>query len=41
VIGYDFSWSDLVAYTLGISTGGLIKWAVLRRKPSSQPHVAP
>ncbi len=40
VIGYDYSWSDLVAYTLGISTGCLIEWAMLRRKLSTRIHLA-
>jgi Protein of unknown function (DUF2809) len=35
VIGYDFSWTDLVAYTLGIGTGGFMEWVILRRGAAS------
>jgi hypothetical protein len=31
VLGYTFLWSDLVAYTLGVSTGALIEYFLLRR----------
>ena len=31
VIGYGFIWSDIVAYTLGISFGALIDWSILNK----------
>jgi len=30
ILGYGFLWSDLAAYTLGISTGALADWFFLR-----------
>jgi hypothetical protein len=30
VLGYTFLWTDIVAYTLGISTGALIEYFLLR-----------
>ena len=30
ILGYTFLWSDIVAYTLGISTGALIEYSLLR-----------
>ena len=31
LLGHDFLWSDIVAYTLGISTGALVESVLLRR----------
>jgi len=31
ILGFTFLWSDIVAYTLGISTGALIEWFLLRK----------
>jgi hypothetical protein len=31
LLGHDFLWSDIVAYTLGISTGALVESLLLRR----------
>jgi len=31
VLGFTFLWSDIAAYTLGISTGALIEYFLLRR----------
>lgn len=31
IIGYGFLWSDLVAYALGIATGAVIEWWLLRK----------
>jgi len=33
ILGFTFLWSDIVAYTLGISTGALIEWFLLRKIP--------
>ena len=30
ILGYSFLWSDVVAYTLGISTGALVEYFLLR-----------
>ena len=30
ILGYSFLWSDIVAYTLGILTGALIEYLLLR-----------
>ena len=32
VLGYTFLWTDIVAYTLGISTGALIEYFLLRNE---------
>jgi hypothetical protein len=37
VLGYGFLWSDLIAYTLGISTGAMIEWFILRRRTTEAP----
>ena len=37
VLGYGFLWSDLVAYTLGITTGVVIEWLILRRTTTGVP----
>ena len=31
ILGFTFLWSDILAYTLGISTGALIVWLLLRK----------
>jgi hypothetical protein len=41
VLGYGFLWSDIVAYTLGISTGALVERFLLRKDPrNAQPEAA-
>ncbi|MEM8862397.1 MAG: DUF2809 domain-containing protein [Chloroflexota bacterium] len=32
VFGYSFIWSDIVAYTLGISLGSILDWFILKAK---------
>jgi hypothetical protein len=36
ILGFTFLWSDIVAYTLGISTGVLIEYFLLRKNSSHQ-----
>ena len=31
ILGFTFLWSDIVAYTLGISTGALIEWFLFQK----------
>lgn len=33
ILGYAFLWSDIAAYTLGISTGALIEYFLMPRNP--------
>jgi hypothetical protein len=41
VLGYGFLWSDIVAYTLGISTGALVERFLLRNNSrNAQPEAA-
>jgi len=40
ILGYGFLWSDILAYTLGISTGALIEHFLLRRISSQQASQA-
>lgn len=35
VLGHGFLWSDLVAYTLGISTGAILEWLILTRRAAT------
>jgi len=37
ILGYGFLWSDIVAYTLGISTGALIVHFLLQHFPYQKP----
>lgn len=38
ILGYGFLWSDIVAYTLGISTGALIERFLLQRKDQERKN---